>query len=233
MRLDLYLVERAHVASREKAKELIHSGLVLVNDIPVKKPSKMVTTADIITVLEEFKYVGRAGYKLEAAIRHYALDLSDKIVIDIGCSTGGFTSCALQEGARKVLAVDIGDPLHPTLREDPRVVYFPYTDARTLAELPETPDIALIDVTFASLPEILTQVRGWLHPDGIVIALVKPPYEVEGRARKITGDAACREIVDHVIAWSQNHGFRARGYFESPLLGKSAGQREYLLMLQS
>ena len=109
-----------------------------------------------------------------------------------------------------VIAVDIGDPIHPSLRDDPRVVYLPETDARTLTLLPETPDVTLIDVTFASLPEILTQVLCWMNPGGNVVALLKPPYEVEGPAGKIRGETTWTAIIDRTIHWSEQHGlFRA------------------------
>ena len=232
MRLDIYMVEKGLVASREKAKHLIQNGLVCVNDVVVTKPSKLVTSMDAVAIAEEFKYVSRAGYKLAAAIEQFQIDFLDKVIVDIGCSTGGFTDCALQHGAKKVYAVDIGDPLHPNLRVDPRVFYLPNVDARTLESLQEAADIVLVDVTFASLPEILERSSYWMPCGGTIISLVKPPYEIGGRARKVKGVAECQEIVDNVVAWSQEHGFLSKGCMESPLTGKTAGQREYLLVLK-
>ncbi len=231
MRLDLYLTTHHLAESREKAKYLIKQGFVLLNKQITTKPSKEVRETDKVELHDSFKYVSRGGYKLAAAQHSFQLDFKGAIVVDVGCSTGGFTDFALQQGANKVHAIDTGDPLDARLKQDPRVNYHPFTDARAFAMLGDQVNFVLIDVTFAKVPEILAHARLWLARAGKIVALVKPPYEREGRAQKVKDAEECRRIVDNIIAWAVHHELEVVGCIESPLLGKSAGQREFFLCL--
>ncbi len=231
MRLDLYLTTHHLAESREKAKYLIRQGLVLLNQQAVTKPSKEVRDTDQVELQDEFQYVGRGGYKLAAAQNAFHLDFKNTIVVDVGCSTGGFTDFALQQGALKVHAIDTGDPLDGRLKQDPRVHYLPLTDARTLGDLGDRANLVLIDVTFVTVPEILARSKEWVTQAGKIVALIKPPFERPGKAKKVKDLGECRRIVDDIIAWAIQNGFDFMGCIESPLLGKSAGQREFFICI--
>jgi len=151
MRLDIALTKRKFVDSREKAKYLIKEGCVEVDGSVVTKPSKKVDKNSRIVLIKDFEFVGRGGYKIDPAVKHFKISFKDKVVVDIGCSTGGFTDYALKHGAKRVYAIDIGDPLYKTLRKNKRVIYLPNTDVRNIKNLNEKVDLCLIDVTFSPL----------------------------------------------------------------------------------
>ena len=187
MRIDAYLTSRGYATGREKAKELIAAGGVSLNGKTVRKPSEAVGEEDRVTVDDSLspKYVGRGGLKLEAALGAFALDVSDMTCVDIGASTGGFTDCLLTFGARKVFAVDCGTgQLAPRLTADPRVVPMENFNARMLdrSHLGEACDLAVMDVSFISQTLLYEAVTRVLKPEGHLVSLIKPQYEV-GRAK--------------------------------------------------
>lgn len=231
MRLDIALTKKKLVESREKAKYLIREGYVEVNGSIIKKPSKDVNENSDIVLLKDFEFVGRGGYKIDGAVHYFNIDFRDKIVADVGCSTGGFTDYALKHGAKKVYAIDIGDTIHETLKKDERVVYSPKTDAKSIESLCEKIDICLIDVTFSPLEELLLVVKKWLKDEGEVLGLIKPPFELQGKPKKHYDYDECLEIAKKVSNWASENGYELKGLFNSELKGKSSGQQEFFIYL--
>ena len=237
-RLDVLLVKRNLADSREKAKALIMSGIVYVNG---QKEDKAGTTFDETAPIEvrgnTLKYVSRGGLKLEKALQIFPISVEGKVVADIGASTGGFTDCALQNGAAKVYAIDVGyGQLAWKLRNDERVVNMERTNVRYLEadSLPEQVDAATIDVAFISLDKILPAVHKILKPEGFVVALIKPQFEAgkENVGKKgVVRDAAVHEqVINNVISFAKSEGFGIAGLDFSPIKGPE-GNIEYLLHL--
>lgn len=231
MRLDMALKKKNLAESREKAKYLIKEGYVKVDGLIITKPSKDVNENSNIVLIKDFEFVSRGGYKLDSAVKHFKIDFTDKIVADVGCSTGGFTDYALKNGAKKVYAIDIGDAIHETLKKDERIVYFPNTDAKTIKSLDEKIDLCLIDVTFSPLEEILLVVKKWLKDDGEVLGLIKPPFELSGKPKKNSDYDKCLEIAKKVSNWASENGYELKGIVDSELKGKSSGQQEFFIYL--
>ncbi|MGD0351368.1 MAG: TlyA family RNA methyltransferase [Verrucomicrobiota bacterium] len=242
-RLDQALVERGLCESREKAKRAVLAGQVRINSRPARKPGQPVKPADTLTLDAGEKYVSRGGHKLEHALRHFQLDASGRVALDLGASTGGFTDCLLQHGAAKVFAVDVGrGQLAWKLRLDRRVVVMEKTNARllTAAQFPQPfapVDLAVIDCSFISLRKILPAAVPLLKPDGKIVALIKPQFEAgkdeADRGRGVIRDAAIHERVlaelqKFVAAQS---GLCWRNVVESPLLGP-AGNKEFLVLIE-
>ena len=186
-RIDKILVEKGVVESREKAQRLILSGVVFVNGQRVDKPGTKIKTDSQIYIKEKEKYVSRGGYKLEKGIKVFKPDLKNKICIDIGSSTGGFTDCLLQHGAKRVYAVDVGThQLHEKLRRDPRVVLLEKTNARYLTkkEIPESIQFYVSDVSFISILKILPNICGLIEDGAEGIILIKPQFELSKKEVK-------------------------------------------------
>ena len=234
-RLDSLLVERNICASREKAQRLIRAGQVLVNDQPATKPGHTYPAECDIQVKQQDRFVSRGGEKLEAAFNHFDITVRDQIALDIGSSTGGFTDCMLQHGARKVYAFDVGKgQLHWKLRQDPRVVVREGVNARhlTSADLPASPSFCAIDVSFISLTKVLPAVQSLLAPGATLITLIKPQFEAgreQVRKGGVVRDAAVREqVIETVRSFGvdQLH-LKFEAVRESPLRGP-AGNVEYI-----
>jgi 23S rRNA (cytidine1920-2'-O)/16S rRNA (cytidine1409-2'-O)-methyltransferase len=238
MRIDRLLVERGLVASRERARRLVMAGAVLVADRPVTKPGAEVPDDAAVRLrAADSPFVSRGGEKLAGALDAFALDVRGRVALDVGASTGGFTDCLLQRGARRVIAVDVGyGQLAWTLRQDARVVVLERTNARRLTPemLPEPPDLAVIDVSFISLATVLPAVAPLVKPAGTIVALVKPQFEVgRGRVGKggVVREPALRaEAVASVRAVAERLGLAVRGEAESVLPGPK-GNREVFLWL--
>jgi len=235
-RLDVALVARGLVPSRERAQAAIAAGLVRVNGRPAARPAQRVAAVDSLEVLgDPVGYVGRGGRKLAAALDHWQVDPTGLTCLDVGASTGGFTDCLLGRGARRVYAVDVGHgQLDRTLAADPRVVNLEGTDVRRLAALPEPIDLAVVDVAFISLTLVLPDVRRLLRLGGRLLALVKPQFEV-GRAGVGKGgvvrDPVLRgQALAKVQAAAAALGFCGDAAIESPIAGGD-GNREWLLYL--
>ena len=177
MRLDILITEKKLARSRNTASDLIKNSLVKVNGEIIIKPAKDVAENAIIEILEQPKYVGRGGLKLEKALEEFQINPEGLIILDVGSSTGGFTDCLLQKGAKKVYALDVGtDQLDPTLKNDPRVISMEKTDIRNIETLPDKIDMAVIDVSFISLELILESVKNLLKAKGKIITLIKPQF---------------------------------------------------------
>jgi 23S rRNA (cytidine1920-2'-O)/16S rRNA (cytidine1409-2'-O)-methyltransferase len=238
-RLDKIMVDRDVVKSRERARALIMAGKVLVDGRKASKAGALVAAGAEITLQEnDIPFVSRGGVKLDAALEHFGLDPAGKTVMDIGCSTGGFTDCVLKRGAKKVYAIDVGyGQLDWSLRNDPRVVLLEKTNIRHLEKerVPEAVDIAVIDVSFISLTQVLPKVPDFLAESGDILALIKPQFEV-GREMVEKGgvirDEAKRlSAVKKVSDFSETSGFTVMGIHESPLPGQK-GNREYFIHLR-
>jgi 23S rRNA (cytidine1920-2'-O)/16S rRNA (cytidine1409-2'-O)-methyltransferase len=238
-RLDTLLVSRGFFESREKAQRAIMAGEVIVGDHRVDKPGAQTAADAEIIVKGGLRYVGRGGLKLEAALSAFAVDPTGAICLDIGASTGGFTDCLLQHGAAKVYAIDVGhSQLDWKIRSDPRVVVREKLNARhlTRADIPEAPSICVIDVSFISLTLILPPAFGVLTPSAVILALIKPQFELGktevgkgGIVRDPAGhEAAVSRIRDFVTG---TLGRKWEGVIESPILG-GEGNKEFLACLR-
>lgn len=235
IRLDLLLTRKGLAASREKAQALILAGQVLVNNQPALKPGQLVPPDSELSLQEPFPFVSRAGAKLEQGLRNFKIDVAGKVALDIGSSTGGFTDCLLQAGARKVYAVDVNiKQLDWKLRRDPRVVTLE-KNARYLQpeDLPETPELTVIDVSFISVLKILPAVRK-IMGSGQVLVLVKPQFEAGrnqvGKKGIIRDSRVHREVLEKILAAAGQLGYAVHDLLRCDTLGQK-GNREFLAWL--
>jgi|SRR5579884_171508 len=233
-RIDQLLVDRGLAASREKAQALILAGQVLVAGQRMDKAGQTVDPDAAIEVLQPLRYVSRGGLKLERALQHWNSDVTGRICLDVGSSTGGFTDCLLQHGAARVYAVDVGTgQLDWKLRNDPRVIVREQVNARRLspADFPDLIDLATADVSFISVTMILPAVAPLLAPRAAMVILVKPQFELArnqvGRGGIVRDpelhDTACRRVAEAVHAL----GFHS-DIIPSPITG-AEGNQEFLL----
>ena len=234
-RIDLLLVERGLCESREKARAVVLAGEVTADGAPVRKAGQLVDVTAELQVESAPRFVGRGGEKLAHALARFGVDVAGVAALDAGASTGGFTDCLLQAGARRVYAVDVGyGQLDYRLRSDPRVEARERTNLRYLEALPEPVQVAALDLSFISLTKVLHAVRRLLVPEGVVIALVKPQFEARraevGRGGIVRDPATHAAVLGRVAAWAVRHGFRVGGLTTSPLRGAD-GNREFLMLL--
>lgn len=236
-RVDVLLVERGMFETREKAKAAVMAGLVLVGGERCDKPGTKIPEDTPIAVKGEVHpYVSRGGLKLEKALRVFGIELNGRVMMDIGASTGGFTDCALQHGARRVYAIDVGyGQLAWSLRQDERVVVMERTNFRHMdpdAFEHERPDAASIDVSFISLKLILPVLYRFLEPDGDVVALVKPQFEAGKENVGKNGIVRDPDIHEAVLVdigqFAVSIGFSLHGLDYSPITG-GEGNIEFLL----
>lgn len=234
-RIDLLLVERGLVVSRNEAQRLIMANKVTVDGRSIAKPGTPVPTNAQISVAERLPYVSRGGTKLEAALNAFDVTIDGIVAADVGASTGGFTDCLLQRGARKVYAIDVGyGQLAWTLRQDARVVVMERTNARHLETLPEPVQLVTIDASFISLRLILPRVCVWLQPGGYVIPLIKPQFEAGrrqvGKGGVVRDPTTHREVLLRILRWARDHGLPPLEMIRSPITGP-AGNVEFLALL--
>jgi 23S rRNA (cytidine1920-2'-O)/16S rRNA (cytidine1409-2'-O)-methyltransferase len=237
-RLDLLLVARGLAPNRERAQRLVMAGAVLVDDRPVTKPGTRVAAGAAVRLREPASpYVSRGGEKLAGALDAFGLDVHGRVALDVGASTGGFTDCLLRRGARRVIALDVGyGQLAWSLRTDARVAVVERWNARELeaAALPETPELATVDVSFISLTLVLPAVARVVGRPGDVVALVKPQFEVGreqvGRGGVVRDPALRAQAVATVRAAAGALGYEVRGEADSVLAGPK-GNREVFLWL--
>ncbi len=240
-RLDVILVSQGFAVSREKAKAVIMAGNVFVNGQREDKPGAAFDTDKIKSLEVKGKtipYVSRGGLKLEKAVQVFSLELTDKICMDIGASTGGFTDCMLQNGAKKVYAVDVGHgQLDWKLRQDERVVCMEKTNFRYLTEneIPERLDFASCDVSFISLTKILIPARNLLKAGGRMVCLIKPQFEAGrekvGKKGVVRDMGVQEEVICRVLDFADYTGFRILDVSFSPIRGPE-GNIEFLAFLE-
>lgn len=238
-RLDVLLVERGLVETREKAKRAIMAGIVFSNETRLDKPGERIAIDIPIQVKgNPLPYVSRGGLKLEKALTEFQLTVQDKVMLDIGASTGGFTDCALQNGAKMVYALDVGyNQLAWKLRNDPRVVVMERTNFRYVKpeDLDEgMPGFATIDVSFISLTLILPVLKGLLSPESNVVALIKPQFEAGreevGKKGIIREKSIHVKVVDKIKQFSLQQGYDIQNVSFSPITG-GEGNIEFLIHL--
>ncbi|MBA2942169.1 TlyA family RNA methyltransferase [Paenibacillus sp. CGMCC 1.16610] len=235
-RLDLLLLEQGYFESREKAKAAIMAGLVFADEEPVDKAGMKISRKAVLKVKGALHpYVSRGGLKLEKALKQFEINLAGAVMVDIGASTGGFTDCALQNGASKVYAVDVGyNQLDWSLRNDERVQVMERTNFRytTMEDLNgPRPTFASIDVSFISLRIILPPVKEILMNEGAVVALIKPQFEAGrekvGKSGVVRDPDVHAEVLTTVLTFAEELGFRLKGLTYSPITG-GEGNIEFL-----
>lgn len=239
LRLDKALVLGGYVPSRARAQKLITEGKVSVNGIIATESDRMVANGDAISLLgEDFPWVSRGGIKLEHALRHWHIDPKGMVVLDIGASTGGFTDVLLTHGAQRVYALDVGhNQLAEKLAKDPRVVNMEGTHIADVKgeHFAEPPDMIVIDVSFISVTKVLPRAKELLNSGGVIIALIKPQFEVGKRdvGKGVVKDGALHErVLREVTLAAQNAGFRIEGVIASPIEGGD-GNKEFLMLLRA
>lgn len=234
-RLDISLLERGLAPSREKARALIMAGEVTVNGHLVDKPGARVAVDDDIAVKARPRFVSRGGEKLEAALSAFPVSVMGRLCADVGASTGGFTDCLLQRGARRVYAIDVGyGQLDYRLRQDDRVTVLERTNARYLERLPEPVSLVTVDASFISLQILLPVIRGWLEPEAAVVTLIKPQFEAGrgqvGKGGVVRDSAVHRQVLAETLDFALRAGYGVGGLIVSPLRGP-AGNVEFLAWL--
>ncbi len=236
MRLDRLLVDRNLVESRERGQALILAGQVLVNGQKQDKAGAFVPAdADVRILGDMLPYVSRGGLKLEAALKEFQVSPGGKIALDVGASTGGFTDCLLQKGARKVYAVDVGyGQLAWKVRQDSRVVVIERVNIRDIAPslIPEPVDVVVIDVSFISLEKVIPSVIRFMKPGSELVALIKPQFEAGreqvGKGGIVRDEAARKAAVDRIVEFAGRAGFLVKGIIPSPITGQD-GNIEFLI----
>lgn len=232
-RLDARLAELYPEYSRTQLQAWIMQGKVFVEDQKVTKPGVQVADdATVVLTAEQPKYVCRAGWKLEKALDHFAIDVKDYVVLDAGLSTGGFTDCLLQRGAQKVYGIDVGyGQAHEKIRQEPRVIVMEKTNLRDYQHIGEQIDLVSLDLSFISLLKVMDTVKAVLQSGGKLVTLIKPQFEA-GRGQVPRGGViknpeVHKEVVASVVAQVEAEGFVCQGVIDSPILG-AAGNREFL-----
>ncbi|TSJ45603.1 TlyA family RNA methyltransferase [Fluviicola chungangensis] len=235
-RLDKLLVDRGLVTSRTRGEELIKNGDVLVNGISVEKPGKKIAIDSKILMLnEELTWVSRGALKLLKAIEHFQIDVADKTYIDLGASTGGFTEVLLSKGAKHVFCVDVGHgQLHERIRTNPSITNIEKTHIRelTTAHIPQPVDGIVIDVSFISLEKVLPFTGSFVKEGGILVALIKPQFELEKRFLNkhgvVKSAAVYPEVLKRIEKAAVDSHFEVKGIIDSPIIGGD-GNKEFLM----
>lgn len=253
VRLDKLLIERGLVEGREKARAFILEGNVFVNGIRINKAGALIKPDASVELLEKLRYVSRGGLKLEAALRGFNIDVTDKIAMDVGASTGGFTDCLLQHGAKKVYAIDVGyGQFNWRLRNEPSVVLLEKTNIRYLKKTVEnlqsivesqrfeelinsSIDIATVDVSFISLLKVIPKIMEFLKKGGEIVTLIKPQFEVGrkdvGKGGVVRDETKRMDVVNKILIEARDMGFEVKGLMESPIKGPK-GNVEYFIYLR-
>ena len=239
-RLDLLLVERHLAPSRERAQSLILAGKVLVNTERIDKPGKSVNVdSELIVQAQDHPYVSRGGVKLAGAIREFQIEVLDRIALDVGASTGGFTDCLLQQGAQKVYAVDVGyGQLAWKLRQNPRVVNWERTNIRYLdpTNLADPIQLVVVDASFISLRLILPKLYELMTVGSQLLALVKPQFEAGrkevGKGGRVKEEAVHARVINEIIKAAIILGFSMLGGCKSSIQGKKSQNTEYFVHLE-
>ena len=234
-RIDTLMVERGLAESYAKSQALIMAGEVLVGGNSVIKSGTLINENTEIMVRAPSPYVGRGGIKLAHALDAFQVDVSGMVAADIGASTGGFTDCLLQRGAKKVYAIDVGyGQLDYRLRQDKRVVVMERTNARYSVSLPEKVDLATLDLSFISVTKVIPSAVGLLKDGGSLLVLIKPQFEARraevGKGGIIKDPQRHARVLGRFVSWAVTEKLRLRGLVASPIRG-SSGNREFFVRL--
>lgn len=233
LRLDQLILSQHPELSRTFIQSVIMQGKVFVDGQKVDKPGMQVAQDAVLVLdLQEPKFVSRAGFKLEKALDHFAIDVTNAVAMDAGLSTGGFTDCLLQRGAQKVYGIDVGyGQVHEKIRNDARVIIMERINLRNVQELPELVDIVTLDLSFISVLKVIEVVKRLLKPAGKLVVLIKPQFESERdqipRGGIIRDAAVQMQAIAKVTEGIQAQGFNYLGYVESPITGAD-GNKEFL-----
>lgn len=238
-RLDRLLVKKGVVQSRERARALIMAGKVALKGNRIDKPGIQINADAQLQIQEgDSSYVSRGGEKMEGALKVFGIDPKGMVVMDVGASTGGFTDCILQKGAKKVYAVDVGyGQLAWKLQKDLRVVNLERRNIRYLQreEVPEEVDLILIDTSFISIEKFLPHLLGFLKKEGAILSLIKPQFEVErgevGKGGVVRDKALHEKVINRISNFSRGLELKILGVTESPLLGPK-GNKEFFIYLK-
>lgn len=237
MRLDQFLFEKGYFETRNKAKAAITEGHVLVNSKPILKPSFEILGDEAIELQDVCPYVSRGGYKLEGAIKAFNLDFKDKVVLDIGASTGGFTDCAIQNGARLVYSVDVGtNQLHESLKNNNKIISMENTNILDLEPntLDPKPNIIVMDVSFVSIEYLMPGISKFILDDTIFVCLIKPQFEV-GNIKMKNGIVKDKNIhikvINNVRLDLNKYNLDIFKLITSPIKG-SSGNKEFLALIK-
>jgi 23S rRNA (cytidine1920-2'-O)/16S rRNA (cytidine1409-2'-O)-methyltransferase len=236
-RLDQALVAKGLVSTRSQAESYIKLGQVIVNKQPVIKSGFLVSATDVIGLTTEERYVSRAALKLGSVVEALKLNFHNKVVLDVGSSTGGFTDYSLQHGAKKVIAVEVGtQQLHPTLRGHTLIELHEQTDIRDIKTLSEVPDIVVIDVSFISLREILPHLSTIIGRQSMVVAMVKPQFEAQQSLLKhkgvIKNDTMRRQILKEFETWV-GKAWVIQGKADSAVKGAKGNRERFYILKKS
>jgi 23S rRNA (cytidine1920-2'-O)/16S rRNA (cytidine1409-2'-O)-methyltransferase len=234
-RLDKVLVDRAIYPTRERAQRAVMAGEVKIGQQIASKPSLLVDPGISIATADPPRFVGRGGLKLEGALDFFGIQVRDKVAVDIGASTGGFTDCLLQRDASKVYAIDVGHgQLAWKIRTNPRVTVFEKTNARNLSSslINEPVDLCVIDVSFISLTLILSNAFQLITPNGIVLALIKPQFELSrsdvGRGGIVREPALHHKAQEKIVGFIERLGQHVVGITPSPITGADGNQEFFV-----
>lgn len=232
-RLDILMLDKKLVTSRNDAQKLIEGGRVKVNGILIIKNNFQADEDDNIEADDANVFVARSGAKLQEAINQFDIKIKDFVCLDVGASTGGFTECLLNNGAKKIYSVDVGsDQLDEKLKEDKRVINLERTDIRNLKGLGELVDLIVVDVSFISILKIIPFLKKFLKKEGRMVLLIKPQYEIKdnkNKKGKVKNDGLVEEVINDIKEAIKKEGYNVLGVIESPILGKKGGNKEYLI----
>lgn len=237
-RLDILLVEKGFAESRQRARAMIMAGKILINDYPVEKPGSQVSaSADIVLRGADIPYVSRGGIKLASALAEFRIDPTGFVCLDVGASTGGFTDCLLQKGAKSVISVDVGyGQLAWKLRNDPRVRVMERSNIRNLSPdaVPEPVDLVVIDVSFISLKIVVPSILKLIRQDAAIIALIKPQFEVGkgmvGKGGVVRDPAQHDAVIRDLSSFFTHRNLVVRSVIPSPIKGPK-GNKEFFTHL--
>lgn len=232
-RLDIRLHELLPEYDEKHIQSFIMQGKVFVNDEKIIKPGTQVAEdAKITYKIEEQKFVSRAGLKLEKALDHFNIDVTGLVILDAGISTGGFTDCLLQRGAKKVYGIDVGyGDVHEKIRTDTRLILLEKTNLRMLETVGEPVDLITLDLSFISVLKVMQTVHKILKKDGLLVVLIKPQFEADKHEVEsggiIRNDHVRHIIVENTVKGIEKYGFDCKGVIDSPIVG-AKGNKEFL-----
>lgn len=234
VRLDILVQQQYPHLTRNQIQGFIMQGKVSIDGHPVTKAGSP-TPSDTVIVLDDQtpKYASRAGFKLEAALQSFDVSVQDLVAMDAGISTGGFTDCLLQNGIKRVYGVDVGSgQVLEKVKNDPRVILYEKTNLRLLEKLPELVDLVTLDLSFISILKVMPAVGKLLKPDGIIITLIKPQFEADrqdiSKGGVVRDDAVHQKVIAKIKTGMAEFGFEMKGVIDSPILGATAGNKEFL-----